>query len=307
MDFICKSVSPSSHKFHFLTEIKENIESVLRGVRHSVSTVLLAKDHIAAVVTSLSSVSFRPLVCLCVCVCVCVCVYLILFPTPRTVNKHERSRRKGELGCVEISMVNFLLFSWLPMSSSADNSSFPLTFPTSCLPACPIQQELPAFAWAVRLSSLVILLWCYSFLISLCLDLLFPAHGPSQNDYGVYTGLLPSLILFFILEQICKYSDSNDLSHIMAWFHCKKRGKRSSSLPTCLKVNGPVQWEGVCEQSLWLHHTPLNHSTVLHRKTLFCLFHGHHARTNIPAQWVTLAEISCTWTPLMPPSSLRTH
>lgn len=85
-------------------------------------------------------------------------------------------------------------------------------------------------------------------------------HGPSQGDCGLYTALLPSFILFIVLNKYL-YRDRDVLSHLMLQFQ-KGMGCSPASLPTCLKVNGPakrVYTEGVCEQSLWLHHTPPNH------------------------------------------------
>lgn len=166
-------------------------------------------------------------------------------------------------GCVQFFGVNFL-FSELPISSSADNSSFLLTFPTSCSPACSIQ-NLPAFALA-----------CWSKIEFISTFAFFRVYGPSQGDYGLYSVLLPSFILFISLNKYVNTGIGTCCLPSWCSFIIKYAGCNPASLPNSLMESGPAQGvhaEGVCELSLWLHHN-LNYSTAL--RNAFHLFDRCH-------------------------------
>lgn len=171
-------------------------------------------------------------------------------------------------GCVQFFGVNFLLFSELPISSSADNSSFLLTFPTSCSPACSIQ-NLPAFAlacFALACWSKIVYIYIFFFLV----------YGPCQGDYGLYSVLLPSFILFISLNKYVNTGIGTCCLPSWCSFIIKYAGCNPASLPNSLMGSGPAQGvyaEGVCELSLWLHHN-LNYSTAL--RNAFHLFDRCH-------------------------------
>lgn len=73
--------------------------------------------------------------------CVCVCAFdLILFLTPRSVNKHGRSQRKREVGCVEGPLAGISVAVQPPALKTALS---PLTLPTSCDQTAPSNTARP--------------------------------------------------------------------------------------------------------------------------------------------------------------------
>lgn len=105
----------------------------------------------------------------------------------------------------------------------------------------------------------------------------FLVHGPSQGDYGLYSVLLPSFILFISLNKYVNTGIGTCCFPSWCSFIIKYAGCNPASLPNSLMVSGPAQGvyaEGVCELSLWLHHN-LNYSTAL--RNAFHLFDRCHA------------------------------
>lgn len=133
------------------------------------------------------------------CVCVRACFYLILFPTPRTINKHERTGMKGEVYVSrffgELHVVE------LPASSSADDCSFPLTFPTSCYQLGPSSRAYLSVNWLSDFSPWQFLLWCYSFLLEFISKCTFSGAWAISRRLRFIHCTSPSFILFIRLHK----------------------------------------------------------------------------------------------------------
>lgn len=111
----------------------------------------------------------------CVCVCTCVCrvhARVFLNPLSNSQNKHERSQRKGEMDCVEVSLANFMLYS-CQYQTVLKTAVFPLTFPTSCYQLAPYNMSCLFLHW---------LFGFHSGQVYCVLSLLFPVRGPSQKQ-----------------------------------------------------------------------------------------------------------------------------
>lgn len=183
--------------------------------------------------------------------CVDVCAYLILFQTPGTVNRHQRSWRRGEVSCIEAFFwVNFLLCHgcqikpcWL--------QHFP-----SDLPHQLFTRMVTSHQPLLCLSDLVFLLCSCSFLMGFKYRFPFLWCMGRLNAETVYTPFLSfSFMLFTALK---KYVNKETVM-----WHCtfdvKTAGCYPKSLPNCSMANGAAK---ICGISWWLHHAP-NYSTVL--------------------------------------------
>lgn len=199
-----------------------------------------------------------------VCVYTCVCrvhARVLLNPLSNSQNKHERSQRTGEEDCVEVSLANFMLYS-RQYQTVLKTAVFPLTFPTSCYQLAPSNM------------SCLFLHWLFGFHSGrlLCSIFTFSSVWAISKTTMVYEPQF-SLTISPLLVWINVYIDT-EMCSLTACCHFKV-GYSPASLPNCLKVNGPVRrvyTEGVCEQSLWLHHT--NNSKKSTPKEQFCM-HKH--------------------------------
>lgn len=154
---------------------------------------------------------------------VCVCAFdLILFLTPRSVNKHGRSQRKRQAGCVEGPLAGISVAVQPPALKTA---LFPLTLPTSCDQTAPSNTAR-----------------------------LFLSRRPSAVSSSA-RALLPSL---FNSVDECLHGgrEASVIAHAVCFMVTSYLGDSPAPLPTCLKLMVLSRGFTPC---LWLRHTPSKH------------------------------------------------
>ena len=176
----------------------------------------------------------------------CVCLLNPLSNSKNCKYTSESEERRNGLGREFIWWI-FCCFCSCQYQAMLITAVFLLTFPTSCSPACPIQQELPAFVW---LFSLAILLQCYSFLIGFISRFTLSSAWAISRGPGFICCSSPFLILFISTD---KYVNTETVMCCLisrCSFMVKNVWCSPASLPPCLKVNDPAQC-GLYKRSLW--------------------------------------------------------